>query len=355
MKRGTLFLESGELYQGLWQGGQPRAGEVVFNTSHSGYEEIATDPSYFSQIMVMTAPQMGNYGVSDDVWESRKIWIEGFVCVELQNTSRDKSWRERLDRYQVPIMSEVDTRKLVIRLRSTGTTWGALIDSTDPKVVREKALELIRKKKALDPDWTALVSRETPEELEGFDLNGPRLAIIDFGTKENIVREARARASRVKIFPSRTSANEIKEWKPDGIILSNGPGDPSQVRIGIQTVRELLGWRHMFGICMGHQVLALALGAQTYKLKFGHRGSNHPIRDDLLKKVYISSQNHGYAVDDKSLPSNSVVTHINLNDNTVAGLYSAEKKFLSVQFHPESHPGPHDAVELFDYFVRQLK
>lgn len=350
----SLYLESGEIYAGHFLGGEPKAGEVVFNTSHSGYEEMATDPSYFSQILVTTATQQGNYGVDHQVWESRRLWIHGFVCLEMQNSDRDRSWLDRLVQSKVPVLSEVDTRKLTLQLRSSGTPWGAIIDSSDPKVVKEKAQALIKKAKSMTSDWTSLVTSEKDYELEGLAKNGPKIAIIDFGSKENIIREARLRASKVKVFRASASAEEIKSWSPDGILLSNGPGDPSAVKPGIQTVRDLLGWRFIFGICMGHQVLALALGGATYKLKFGHRGSNHPIHDKLLNRVYMTSQNHGYNVDLSSLGSSVEVSHINLNDNTVAGMISLKNKCMSVQFHPESHPGPHDSVGLFDYFIRQL-
>ncbi len=355
MKKGSLYLETGEIYTGQLFAGEPKAGEVVFNTSHSGYEEMATDPSYFSQILVTTASQQGNYGIEDDVWESRKIWIHGFICLEMQDSERDHTWRERLNKAKVPLLAEIDTRKLVFRLRSTGVTWGAIVDSDNAALVKEKAIELIRQAKQIGEDWTAIASSPDACEFEGGVKDGPRIALYDFGTKENILRELRSRSSRVKVFPAHSSADEIKAWKPDGILLSNGPGDPALVNPGIETVRKLLGWRYIFGICMGHQVLAHALGGKTFKLKFGHRGSNHPIRDTLLDKVYMTSQNHGYAVDEKSLPKGVDITHINLNDNTVAGLRSIAQKCMSVQFHPESHPGPHESSELFDYFMKQLK
>ena len=213
---------------------------------------------------------------------------------------------------------------------------------------------MIKKAKSGPADWTALVSSEKPYEIQGHNENGPKIALLDFGSKENIIRELRKRAQLIKIFPSSSTSSEIKAWNPDGILLSNGPGDPALVNPGIQTVRELLGWRFIFGICMGHQVLGLALGGKTYKLKFGHRGSNHPIRDTLVNRVYMTSQNHGYNVDIESLGDKVQVTHTNLNDNTIAGMISTQNKCMSVQFHPESHPGPHDSVELFDYFMRQL-
>lgn len=353
-KKGSLFLESGEIFSGSFLAGLPKAGEVVFNTSHSGYEEMATDPSYFSQILVTTASQQGNYGIDDSVWESRKIWIHGFICLEMQKSPRERGWLDRLGQYGVPVIDEVDTRKLVLHLRSNGTPWGAIVDSTDSKSVKDKGLALIKGARGIDSDWTALVSSQDEYDIQGSNASGPRIALLDFGSKENIVRELKKRASVIRVFPSRSKSSEIKAWKPDGILLSNGPGDPAAVKNGIQTVKELLGWRFIFGICMGHQVLALALGGSTYKLKFGHRGSNHPIHDKLLNQIYMTSQNHGYGVDLDTLDKSVQVTHINLNDQSVAGIISQDKKCMSVQFHPESHPGPHDSVALFDYFMRQL-
>lgn len=355
-QKGFLVLESGESYAGVWRGkdGMDRAGEVVFNTSHSGYEEMATDPSYFGQILVLTAPQQGNYGESDACWESAKIWIEGFVCVEMQQSNRDSSWRQKLVRHGVPILDEVDTRKLVLNLRDRGTQWGALVMAETSEAAIEKAKQLIGVKKNIERDWAHMVSRKVEETRAGKNPNGPKIGVLDFGCKENTLRELVARASEVRIFPSRTPADRIRAYNPDGIMLSNGPGDPEDVAVATDTVRELLGWRFIFGICMGHQILGRAMGGKTYKLKFGHRGSNHPIKDSLLNRIYMTSQNHGYAVDQESLPKTVQVTHVNLNDHTVAGIYDPSKKALSVQFHPESHPGPHDAAGLFDFFTRHL-
>lgn len=351
--KGYLVLETGEVYTGAWQGGEPRAGEVVFNTSHSGYEEIATDPSYFTQIVVMTAPMQGNYGVENDVWESRRLWIDGFVCLEIQDSERDNAWKKRLIENKIPLVTEIDTRNLVLRLRQ-GTPWGALLPASSEAEARNQAQALIAQRKTMEKDWVYLTSRSEAEVRRGDNMVGPRVAVLDFGAKENILRELQKRCSEIKIFNSRASVQEILDYKPDGIMLTNGPGDPADVKVAVGTVRELLGVKPIFGICMGHQILGLALGAKTYKLKFGHRGSNHPIRDTLLNQIYMSSQNHGYAVEAGSLPPDAVVTHTNLNDGTVAGFYSEKRKFLGIQYHPESCPGPHEASGLFSYFVERM-
>ncbi|WP_413292873.1 glutamine-hydrolyzing carbamoyl-phosphate synthase small subunit [Bdellovibrio sp. HCB185ZH] len=352
--KGWLVLETGEVYQGAWQGGENRAGEVVFNTSHSGYEEIATDPSYFSQIVVMTAPMQGNYGIEDEAWESRQLWIEGFICLEIQDTERDQAWKKRLTENKIPMLTALDTRHLVMRLRKGGTPWGALVQAQDEAQAKSLAQTLIDKKKQLDKDWVYLASRQQPEVRRGDNMVGPRVAVLDFGSKENILRELQNRCSEIKIFNSRSSVQEIMDYNPDGIMLTNGPGDPADVKVAIGTVKELLGVKPIFGICMGHQILGLALGGKTYKLKFGHRGSNHPIQDTILNQIYMTSQNHGYAVDQATLPEDVKVTHTNLNDGTVAGFYSEKRKCLGIQYHPESCPGPHEASGLFSYFVERM-
>lgn len=357
-KKGFLVLESGECFEGAHLNEQSvfpeRAGEVVFNTSHSGYEEIATDPSYFSQIVVMTAPMQGNYGIDKEVWESRQIWIQGFVCVQMQNTKREDSWARLLIENHVPVLTEVDTRRLVLHLRNVGTPWGALVIAANEEEARKQAATLIQKQKNLDTDWVHLCSRQQIEDHEGKNPSGPRVAVIDLGAKENILRELISRCSQIRVFPSRVKPELVQAWNPDSLMLTNGPGDPSAVQDVPQTIRHFLGKLPIFGICMGHQVLSLALGAKTFKLKFGHRGANHPIRDELLKKIYMSSQNHGYAVESDSLPVDVQVTHRNLNDQTVAGFYSQLHNCLGIQYHPESRPGPHEASELFDYFIFEM-
>ncbi len=358
MKKAFLVLENGDLFEGQRLEQQTnfpeKAGEVVFNTSHSGYEEIATDPSYFSQIIVMTAPMQGNYGIDRKTWESNQIWIQGFVCVQMQNTPRENSWAQLLIKHQIPILTEVDTRTLVIKLRSQGTPWGALVAAETHEAARVQAKHLIERQKAIDPDWVHLCSRTEIEDRKGQMPKGPRVAVLDFGAKENIIRELEKRTSAIRIFPARAGFKTIEDWKPDSLMLTNGPGDPALVQTAPATIKHFLGRIPVFGICMGHQVLSLALGAKTYKMKFGHRGANHPIRDELLGQIYMSSQNHGYAVQDETLPIEVTITHRNLNDQTVAGFYSKKLNCLGIQYHPESHPGPHEAARLFDFFINDM-
>lgn len=351
MQKGFLVLETGEIFEGIWHGGRSRAGEVVFNTSHSGYEEIATDPSYFSQIVLMTAPMQGNYGVNHDFWESRQLWIEGFICLQVQDSERDQSWISRLNEFAIPCLSDVDTREITLRLRNGGTSWGAVVQAKTGDEARLLAGNLIAEKKKLPKDWVHLVSRQEKEIRVGKKRDGPQVAVLDFGSKENIIRELESRCSQVAVFSSRASVVEILASEPEGILLTNGPGDPADVQVATETVRQLLGKKPIYGICMGHQILGLALGAQTYKLKFGHRGANHPIKDELLGQIYMTSQNHGYALKKDSLPADVRVTQINLNDHTVAGIYSEQRNCLGIQYHPESHPGPHEAAKLFDFFI----
>lgn len=350
-----LVLESGLIFKGTLENQiSETAGEVVFNTSHFGYEEIATDPSYYKQIVVMTSPMQGNYGADNAVWESSKVHIKGFVCLQMQKSTRDQSWLNQLTSANVPVISELDTRKLVGHLRTTGTVWGAIVQSSTDEQAILKARQLIASERDCAKDWVWAVSQKEILTHHGQDVKGPHIGMVDFGYKKNILRELLNRSSRVTVFPSRVTAQQILDHKVDGVLLSNGPGDPADVEQAPQMIRQLVGHKPIFGICMGHQVLALALGAKTYKLKFGHRGANHPIKDLLLDQVYISSQNHGYAVEATSLPTVVQITHRNLNDQTVAGYYSEEKNILGIQYHPESCPGPHDAQGLFDFFVQKM-
>ncbi len=353
--KGFLVLETGEVFEGKLRSFQkPRVGEVVFNTSHSGYEQIASDPSYFQQIMVMTAPMQGNYGVDKKDWESKKYWIEGFVCLEIQNSEANNLFLQDLKEAGIPVLSEINTRELVLRLRRLGTVRAAVV-AADSAAEALKQWSHLKNENPPSQDWPYLVSRKSKESREGGNPQGPRVAVVDFGCKENILRCVQKRAKQVDIFSSRASAEEILATQPDGILLSNGPGDPMQVEVATETVQHLLKTKKpIFGICMGHQILARALGAKTYKLRFGHRGANHPVSDKILNQIYVTSQNHGYAVDEKTLPQNVEITHVNLYDGTVEGIRSREQNCMSVQFHPESHPGPNEAERLFDEFLQMM-
>lgn len=382
-----LVLETGEVFSGLAVNetletqkesqlkpslkGHPKwdvAGEVVFNTSHSGYEEIATDPSYYSQILVMTASMQGNYGAYSHFWESNRIWIRGFICLELSGgylneslfnhdlTQVESSWARRLLTSKVPILTHVDTREIVLRLREKGVAYGALVKADKLQKAKEKARQIILKAKSQDPNWPHQVCCKQVEVIPGHNNQGVKVAILDFGCKKNIVRELKKICKEIALFPYYSSEKEIRDYNPEGILLSNGPGDPAHVPSSVvETLKSLLGWRFIFGICMGHQILSLALGGKTYRLPFGHRGSNHPVKDLLLSKIYVTSQNHGYAVDKNSLPPNVQITHVNLNDQTLSGIYSEEQKCMGIQFHPESSPGTHDAKHLFPFFSHQIK
>ncbi len=351
-KKGFLILEDGSVFKGVHLNDSFDIGEVVFNTSHSGYEEMATDPSYFKQILVTTAPMQGNYGVSDDVWESDKINISGFLCLEIQNSKRDSSWLNRLSKKGVPVLSQVDTRKLTLYLRDRGCVWGGVFSTMD--IESAKAAIALEKEKFINKDWTKIVSIKKNQEFRGENLKGPHLGLLDFGYKKNILRELLKRTSKITIFPSSIDAADVLASKVKGLLLSNGPGDPSLVKEPVVQIKKLLGKIPIMGICMGHQLLGRALGISTFKLKFGHRGMNHPIHDLNKDFVYMSAQNHGYALKKEDILGGVQVTHINLNDSTVAGIRDSSKECFSVQFHPESCPGPHEAVYLFDDFIQLI-
>jgi carbamoyl-phosphate synthase small subunit len=376
-----LVLEDGSSYEGKLFGAPVTAetirarkgidrgyGEVVFNTSMTGYQEILTDPSYYGQIVCMTAPHIGNTGVNAEDPESGRPWCAGFVLHE--HCESPSNWRSRggLDAYLreagIPGLSGVDTRALTRRLRSVGVARGVIL----PAQERERAAGLLRELPAFEGrDLIGEVSTREPyawgtrasasgERAPGAVASGRyRVVAMDFGVKWNLLRSLEDRGCDVEVVPAGTRAADILARKPDGVFLSNGPGDPSAAPYAATAVKELVGKVPVFGVCMGHQILALALGARTYKLKFGHRGGNQPVLDKTTGKVEISSHNHGYAVDGTSLPAAVSVTHVNLNDKTVEGLEVAGASAFSVQYHPEACPGPHDSRSLFDRFVKNMK
>ncbi|MEM9556652.1 MAG: glutamine-hydrolyzing carbamoyl-phosphate synthase small subunit [Acidobacteriota bacterium] len=359
---GLLLLEDGSLYRGIAESPGTAFGEVVFNTSMTGYQEILTDPSYHRQIVVMTQPHIGNYGTRDGDAESRRPWAEGFVVRRMtataSNYGSEVDLRDYLQQRRLPALAGIDTRALVRRLRDHGAMRGVITDQTT-----EADLERLREELAASPRMVGQalvddVTRQDEEVLEPRDgaADAPHVALYDFGAKASIAGYLTAKGARVTLVPARTPASRLDELGVDGVMLSNGPGDPEPLDEIVATVRDIVdSGRPTFGICLGHQLLGLAVGGRTYKLKFGHHGGNQPVQDLARGTVAITSQNHGFAVDAESLPSGCRVSHRNLNDGTVEGLELENRPVFSVQYHPEAAPGPHDAVELFDRFLGTLR
>jgi len=358
--KATLLLEDGTLFRGKGFGRQGEAfGEVVFNTSITGYQEIITDPSYKGQIVAMTYPLIGNYGVNEEDVESARPWLEGFVVKEL--SAIRSNWRSTmgLDEYlkvnNIVGIQGIDTRALTRHIRLQGAMQ-AVISTKD---FNEESL--MKKLKAaprlVGVDLVRDVTCKQPYDWQGNPKKAHfKVVALDCGIKYYILRHLNSVGCKVKVVPAATSPDEILKLKPDGALLSNGPGDPAAVAYVIETVRRLVGKIPIFGICLGHQMLGLALGGKTYKLKFGHHGGNHPVKDLATGKVAITSQNHGFCVDIKSIPhKGTVMTHLNLYDNTAEGLENKRLKLFSVQYHPEAGPGPHDAAYLFKKFALMMK
>jgi carbamoyl-phosphate synthase small subunit len=374
----VLALENGTVYRGTAAGAQGVArGEVVFNTSMTGYQEVLTDPSYAGQIVTMTCPQIGNYGVSPEDVESGAPKVAGFIMREespvASNWRASGTLRDYLISNNVVAIADIDTRELTRLLRSSGVMRGVIatgeVDTGD--LIRQaraiphmEGTDLVREVTCAAPfDWAATMDQ--PAAHPGADLGlvpqmrsarPLRVAAYDFGIKWNILRRLTTYGCEVHVVPASTPAKELMAANVDGIFLSNGPGDPAAVDYAIHNVRELTqAGKPMFGICLGHQILGLALGGKTFKLKFGHRGANHPVKFLETGKVEITSQNHGFAVDPESLPSDVKVTHLNLYDGTVEGLRVMDRPIYSVQYHPEASPGPHDADYLFKQFVEDME
>ena len=350
-----LMLEDGTTFSGKSFGAIGKTlGEVCFNTGITGYQEILTDPSYAKQLVTMTAPHIGNYGVNSEDIESNKIQASGFVIKE--ESIVPSNWRSQisigdyLQNENIVGIKNIDTRSLTIHLRNHGAMNGIISsESIDDGLLRK---ELIDHPSMTGQDLAKIVSTR---EMYKFSEQGKyKVAVLDFGVKRNILKILKNLDCQVSVFPANTSSTEILGISPDGIFLSNGPGDPAAVSYAITTVKEIQGKKPMFGICLGHQILALSLGAKTFKLKFGHRGINHPVKNLITNAVEITSQNHGFAVDNKSLPNNIRETHVNLNDNTNAGIESIDNFAFSVQYHPESSPGPHDSRYLFQKFIEMM-
>jgi carbamoyl-phosphate synthase small subunit len=376
--KAILALENGLWYEGESAGAAGEAGgEVVFNTSMTGYQEILTDPSYAGQIVTMTAPEMGNYGVAHDDLESRAPTVAGFIVREespiASNWRADGTLREYLTRHGIVAISGVDTRALTRVLRSAGVMRGILATGdADPHVLVDRARTLpsmegsdlvlgVTCKHAFDwvpssENGSGPGDAEFAPPVQARTRRNLRVAAYDFGMKWNILRRFTAYGCDVRVFPATAPAADLVAAGPDGVFLSNGPGDPAVLSYAISNAKQLVeADLPVFGICLGHQVLSLALGADTYKLKFGHRGANHPVKDLASGKIEITSQNHGFAVDPASLPSDVKVTHTNLYDDTIEGLRHTTQPVFCVQYHPEASPGPHDADYLFKLFVEEME
>jgi carbamoyl-phosphate synthase small subunit len=374
-----LALEDGRLFRGKAHGAAvERVGEVVFNTSMTGYQEIFTDPSYAGQIVVLTNPHIGNYGTTPLDAESARPFIEGLVVREFSPFS--SNWRstevadEYLERTGVPVISEIDTRAVVRHLRANGCLRGCLstnVSDPDALVAKARALPVM--------SGTDLASVVTTKQSYTWDADEPKnetgdtllpaddasaaspaqatmhVVAYDFGIKQNILRMLARENCRVTVVPAKTPAADVLAMNPDGVFFSNGPGDPEPLEYAVENIRALQGKKPIFGICLGHQLFGLALGGKTYKLKFGHHGGNHPIKNLETGKVEITAQNHNFNVDPKSLPDDVAVTHVNLNDETLAGLKHKTDPMFSVQYHPEASPGPHDSHYLFRQFRKQME
>lgn len=371
MKKALLVIEDGSVFEGTGFGAEGEVfGEVVFNTSMTGYQEILTDPSYNGQIVTMTYPEIGNYGVNEDDVESRHPFLKGFVVKEYWRTP--SNWRSQGDlesylaNYGIVGIEGIDTRALTKLIRSEGAQR-AVISTED--LNPDSLLKKVRASEGIV--GVDLVTEVSCEEAYGWSegthdwknskaqdqSNNRNFKVVayDFGLKHNILRKLTDHGCDVTVVPSRTPPHDVLSLNPDGIFLSNGPGDPAAVAYAIESVRTLVGEKPIFGICLGHQILSLALGAKTYKLKFGHRGANQPVKHMPSGKVEITSQNHGFAVDGETLGDDVEITHINLNDNTVEGIKHKKHPAFSVQYHPEASPGPHDASYLFQEFIELMK
>jgi len=367
-----LALEDGTWFEGVAAGAQGEtSGEVVFNTSMTGYQEVLTDPSYAGQIVTMTCPEIGNYGVSSEDVESRKPQVAGFIIRDespvASNWRASGTLREYLIANDIVAISDIDTRALTRRLRSGGVMRGVVATGSglDPAALVERARSIPQMEGSdLVTGVTSDRAFDWPQEdPDQFGITPARrakqrlkIAAYDFGMKWNILRRLSAHGCDVRVYPAGTPAAELLATKPDGVFLSNGPGDPAALPYAIDNARRLVGSDvPVFGICLGHQILGLAMGGKTFKLKFGHRGANHPVKKLETGKVEITSQNHGFAVDPTTLPGDVEVTHLNLYDGTVEGLRHRTRPVFCVQYHPEASPGPHDADYLFDDFLRMIE
>ena len=385
MKKALLALADGTVFEGRALGFEGETvGEVVFNTAMTGYQEVLTDPSYKGQIITMTCPHIGNYGVTPEDVESTRIWAEGFVVKEA--SQRDSNWRSKQGLHEYLKMAKIvgieglDTRALTRHLREHGSQQGCISQLQDAEGAVKKARQapgMIGRDLAAEVtcrksyDWIDGSGEWTPVPETRVKVNTRRWKVVayDFGVKQNILRRLIDVGCDVHVVPASTTASQVEAFKPDGIFLSNGPGDPEAVSYAVETMRQLIGHRPIFGICLGHQILGLALGLKTYKLKFGHHGANHPVMNLRTRKVEITSQNHNFAVQipglGDSIPERppiietafgkAAVTHMSLNDRSIEGLACMDRPVFSVQYHPEASPGPHDSAYLFTEFVQLME
>lgn len=349
--KALLVLEDGTYYQGISFGKTGTThGEVVFNTCMTGYQEVLTDPSYRGQMVAMTYPLIGNYGFNNEDSESGTPHVRAFIVREL--CDYPSNWRRSVgsDTFLTDIMgiSDIDTRHLTRHIREQGSMYAMLTtESDDIEALTVQAGALAKEPKPLVEEATCAFPRHIPGD-------GPRIAVMDYGVKENILRSLHNLGADLIVLPARTTADEVKALSPDALLFSNGPGDPRDIPYAIETIKELLGYRPTLGICLGHQLLGLALSGTIYKLKFGHHGGNHPVKDLTTGRVYITSQNHNYALTESFSPD-IAVTHMNLNDNTVEGFVHKRYPILSVQYHPEASPGPLDSGYIFEQFMQLIK
>ena len=354
--KGKLILEDGSVYTGeLLHGDTKAVGEVVFTTTMTGYQESLTDPSFCGQILTMTYPLIGNYGTAAKFMQSRKSFVRGFVIGELcdapNNWQSEESLTDFLTEHKIPCLYNVDTRAITRHIRSAGAMKGVIVpaDLGEREIAALQAEELPR-------NVVEIVTTPEVYTLETETPDAPHIVAMDFGVKRSILHNINRIGAKVTVVPAQTSAEEVLALNPDGVFLSNGPGDPTDVPEIVEEIRKLAGKKPIFGICLGHQLLALAFGAKTYKMKFGHRGGNQPVKNLKMGKVHISAQNHGYAVDPDSLSGTPlVVTHTNVNDDTIEGLRHTSLPIFSVQYHPEAAPGPDDNMYLFDEFWNLMK
>jgi carbamoyl-phosphate synthase small subunit len=356
MKKRSLVLEDGTVFNGFAFGSDRASqGEVVFTTGMTGYQETISDPSFYGQIVTLTYPLVGNYGINRDDFESITPAIRGFVVRELadhpSNWRSDSSLHEFLASKDIPGIEGIDTRKLTRIIRSKGAVR-AILTEADTVVDAAQIAEELQN----TPFITEHVKQVSPKAAYPSPGRGKRVVLIDFGMKHGILRELNKRDCDVLVVPYNTPASEILAWHPDGIMLSNGPGNPEEVTEGIETIKNLIGKVPMFGICLGHQLFSLACGAKTFKLPFGHRGGNHPVKDLRTGRTDLTSQNHGYAVDIDSLQQTELeLTHIALNDGTCEGVRHTKFPIFTVQYHPEASPGPEDSNHLFDEFIEMME